>query len=131
MEYADLLSARYKEGGRGPDFYDCWGLAAECLKRQGVSIHCSETPQGLTLKSLAVKSALHSGNWRTCEPIYGSLVAFKIYPPYVSHIGIVMPDGRRFLHIGEGVSRPTVVSLNDPNWFHRIAGFYRYIGASV
>ena len=36
--YNDLLSAKYKQHGRGDGGYDCYGLVLECCKRAGTPI---------------------------------------------------------------------------------------------
>ena len=34
-QISNLMGKQYKSEGRGPDFYDCWGLVMEVSKRHG------------------------------------------------------------------------------------------------
>jgi hypothetical protein len=50
------------------------------------------------------------------------LVLFKIRPPYVSHIGVVLEDTSRFIHIMRNTS-VSIERLDRQEWKRRIAGF--------
>lgn len=39
MEYKDLVGKAYRNGGRGNDAYDCWGLVIEIYRRQGITLN--------------------------------------------------------------------------------------------
>ncbi len=55
------------------------------------------------------------------------LVGFSIIPGYETHIGTVLEDGRRFIHIRRR-HRVIISRLNDIVWKRRVRGFYRWIG---
>ena len=38
IEYQDLIGKPFKDGGRGPIFFDCWGLVKEAFKRAGYNV---------------------------------------------------------------------------------------------
>lgn len=38
IDFRDLLDKHYKLGGRGPDYYDCYGLVKEMYRRYGKEI---------------------------------------------------------------------------------------------
>jgi cell wall-associated NlpC family hydrolase len=133
MKYDDLLSIPYVQGGRDPkNGLDCWGLCIEIYRRVGRELpdfqgSVDETPD--IMESHIPKFEQLPGP----EPY--ALVAFRIYGPFVNHVGVVLPDGREersapptsFIHHFKGRS-VAVESLNHIIWKSRIAGFYRYRG---
>lgn len=121
----DLMSARYQEGARGPDAYDCFGLFAELCRRRGLAIPDHPSAHDLAQRQADIQSAA-AAEWTALDaPETGCAVAIRI-GPYVSHIGMVI-EGGRFIHanIRTGI---TVARLDDLQWRERIAGFYRYRG---
>ena len=119
----DLMSARYEEGARGPDAYDCFGLFAELCRRSGFEIPDHPSPadrEQIEEKIMAAAIA----DWQILrEPEIGCAVAIRI-GPWVSHIGMVI-EGNRFIHANEKTG-VTVARLDDVMWVKRIVGFYRY-----
>lgn len=123
FEYQDLIGRSFRFGGRGPDEYDCWGLARECLRRQGLN------PPDYPSTELGAENAeTLSGavpRWiELQEPEIGCVVAFRMSLGMASHVGIVVAPGR-FLHVLEH-TRACVERLSSPLWKRRIAGFYRW-----
>lgn len=125
MEIADLMAARYEEGGRGQEAYDCFGLFAELCRRRGLAIPEHPTARDLAQRQSDILSAI-SAEWMELDtPEVGCAVAIRI-GPYVSHVGMVI-DGGRFIHANRRTG-VTVARLDDLQWRERIAGFYRYRG---
>lgn len=119
----DLMSARYQEGGRGPDTYDCFGLFAELCRRSGLEIPDHPTPADLQQRQsdIMVEAAAQWDRLDTPEP--GCAVVLRI-GPWMSHIGMVL-EGGRFIHASKRAGI-CVARLDDAMWRARIAGFYRY-----
>lgn len=121
----DLMGARYEEGGRGPDTYDCFGLFAELCRRRGVAIPDHPTPADLHQRQSDIMIAAAT-EWIALDaPEVGCAVVLRI-GPWMSHIGMVL-EGGKFIHASKG-SGITVARLDDVQWVERIAGFYRYRG---
>lgn len=121
----DLMAARYEEGGRGPDSFDCFGLFSELCKRRGLAIPDHPTPVDLGQRQSDIRIAAAEA-WRELDaPEPGCAVLMRI-GPWVSHIGMML-DGDRFIHASK-CSGITVTRLDDVRWRERIAGFYRYRG---
>lgn len=55
-----------------------------------------------------------------------SLVTFFIVPRITSHIGMVMPDRYRFIHILEK-SSVSIDRLDRPDWGRRITGYWEHV----
>lgn len=53
------------------------------------------------------------------------IVAMAIHPRYVSHIGVVIEDCRRFIHV-MAKTRVSIERLDAMEWTPRIRGFYRW-----
>ena len=119
----DLMAARYKEGGRGPDTYDCFGLFAELCRRRGLAIPDHPTAADLHQRQSDIMIAA-AASWHALDaPEAGCAVVLRI-GPWMSHIGMVL-DGGKFIHASKH-SGITVARLDDVQWQERIAGFYRY-----
>lgn len=125
MQIADLMSARYEEGARGPDAFDCFGLFAELCRRRGQPIPDHPTPHNLEQREEEI-TAVAAAEWHPLDaPEVGCAVVLRL-GPWMSHIGMVI-EGGKFIHASSrrGV---TVQRLDAPEWQMRIAGFYRYTG---
>ena len=91
IELSDLLGKPYVLHGRGPDGYDCYGLAIEVERRLGKELPdvCS---QGSVIEGLV----------KTKEPKFGDIVMFKSRGRD-RHIGVYFEKGD-FVHCDfEGV----------------------------
>ena len=120
---ADLVvSGRFKDGGRGPVDFDCWGLASEVFKRYGVSVPDYKISCDAIMEVDAQMNAERT-SWARCEgePPIPSLVVFADRG-LCSHVGVYIGDGR-FIHAYEktGVS---ITPTNHIFWKSRVEGFY-------
>jgi len=123
MKIDDLIMARYEEGARGPEAYDCFGLFAELCRRRGMPIPDHPSPADLRLREAKIMEVAIN-EWEPLrQPEVGCAVVIRI-GPWVSHIGMVI-EGNKFIHANKSTGI-TVASLDDVLWVRRIAGFYRY-----
>lgn len=123
--YIDLLGKNFKPTGRGPDVYDCYGLAIEVCKRQGIVLPdiYSEVEAELIHLQIVENTTTTSTFNRLEKPEPFCLVTFTIHPPYVSHIGVVLADCKRFIHI-LARRKVTIERLDSPDWVRRVVGYY-------
>lgn len=122
--WCDLLGKEYLEGGRGPDAFDCWGLCLEVSRRAGRPLPAIVTPGNLQATHEAYLAAAYFCR-RLDGPQPFCVVAFMILVPFVTHMGIVLPDCRRFIHIMRKRS-VAVERLDHPIWSKRVAGYYEF-----
>lgn len=126
LQYVDLLGKEFEYGGRGPDKYDCYGLVMEVRNRVGLP-----TPdEYFSCKDPIVISsnyddAITKYFIRLTNPQPYCFVGFIIRPPYMTHIGVVLPNLYQFIHILPKV-RVAIERLDAICWKHRIVGFYEY-----
>ncbi len=126
MKIDDLFSAKFADGGRGPKEYDCFGMFEELCRRRGIVLPPEENPIGEAEKGAAIAAAIERGEWvKLDKPEPGCGVAFCVAPPFVTHIGMVLEDGK-FIHIRKGAG-VAVERLDHPLWRGCIAGFYRHV----
>lgn len=122
---SDLMSKPYQKGGRGKPGYDCFGLMAEILRRQGCAVP-DEVTAGNQVNAEAIAARIAAGQWQAVEaPAEGVVVAIRV-GPWVQHVGVCL-DGNSFIHAHKdyGIS---LARLDDMRWSSRIAGFYRWAG---
>jgi len=123
--YLDLLGKEFEYGARGPDKYDCYGLMIETRHRAGQFI--PEDYASTNLPEVMHDSIEHAKRdfpfreLPTPEPF--CLVTFRLHPKYTTHIGMVLKDCYRFIHILPRL-RVAVERLDSPCWSHRITGFW-------
>lgn len=119
---ANLVGKQFQDGGRGPDVYDCWGLAADVFRRCGTDlpdykISCDASPE------VSAQMSAERPNWQRCDVVkpVPSLIVFSDRG-LCAHCGVYIGNGR-FIHAHErnGVE---IVSVNHPFWKNRIEGFY-------
>jgi cell wall-associated NlpC family hydrolase len=118
--YLDLLGIPFERGGRGPATYDCYGLAREMFRRDGVTVPDFQSPG--TLEEIGSLIDDECKRWRRVE--YGtlkSLVTFRV-EGFGAHVGyIIAPD--RFIH----AFQPTGVTTERlTNGTFKPLGFYLY-----
>lgn len=120
--WRDLLGSGFEYGGRGPT-YDCYGLAIEVWNRMGKELpnqYQSTDDPGVIHERIDGGHKKHLK--RLDGPRAGALVLFRIVPPYVSHIG-VMVDDHRFIHIMSKRS-VTVDRIDNVYFGPKIVGYY-------
>ena len=124
MKIDDLIGARYEVGGRGPDAYDCFGLFAELCRRRGMAL--PEFSYGVTPEEQSwIISGETAREWvKLGVPEPGCAVLFRIIPPFVSHIGMVL-EGGKFIHVRRGAN-VAIERLDSIVWRSRIAGYYSH-----
>jgi cell wall-associated NlpC family hydrolase len=125
MEYIDLLAAPFAWGGRGPQTFDCYGLCMELYKRRGIILPEYQSNPDFSVIDDSVNAGIRAWMMKLDQPEPFCLVLFSIRPPFATHIGVVMEDCRRFIHIMRK-SRVSVERLADCMWYSKIVGFYRY-----
>lgn len=126
MQYFDLLGKGFEYGGYGPDYYDCKGLVFELYKRLNIKFPNYHSPKSVIDQHELFQYGLanHAVKLDSVEP--HCMVLFKIRPPYSSHIGLVLEDCSRFIHIMPK-SSVTVERLDSLLWANKIEGFYRLV----
>jgi cell wall-associated NlpC family hydrolase len=119
-----LIGKKFGYGGRGPDTFDCYGLCIEAYRLIG-----SELPETGSAVMPSVIDRLVEKNrpefTQIERPTPFCLVTFSIKRPYTSHIGIVLDDCIRFLHIEQKMTA-CIERLDSPLWQRRITGYFEY-----
>jgi cell wall-associated NlpC family hydrolase len=121
--FSDLLGKKFAYGARGPEAYDCYGLCMEIYRRLGKKLpdFGSAVMPSLIDRMVSDRRPLFQ---ELLVPEPWCLVLFKVRPPYVSHIGVVLDDKTRFIHIMRNIS-VAIERLDAPEWKRRIAGFLK------
>lgn len=127
LKYDDLLSVPWKSGGRSLEGLDCYGLVKEIYARLGMALpEIDETPAmgaANEIDRLWKDGHVDIGE-KIDRPEPYCVVVFSIRAPWVSHMGVVLPEGR-FIHVLHGRT-VQVDRLNHLYWKSRIAGYYRW-----
>lgn len=122
--YNDLIGKPFKNGGRGPEKYDCWGLAAEIFARHGIQlpdykINCDDASR--------IDGQIQSqrSQWINCQnkvPTPALVVIRYAENDLLNHVGVYIGAGR-FIHtrdkIGVNIDR-----VDGTVWKRRIEGYY-------
>jgi len=127
VELDDLIGKPFKDGGRGPEAYDCWGVVLEVFARFGI-----ELPD---YKICAFEAAKINEQIDACrnqwEPVEHPatkdaplLVVIRNDPVFCNHTGVYAGYGK-FIHI---LNKTHVIidRLDHPLWRKRIEGLYRW-----
>ncbi|MCX5810010.1 MAG: C40 family peptidase [Proteobacteria bacterium] len=107
----NMLGKPYKNGAKGPDSFDCSGLAYYVYKKSGVSLPVS------TDKLIRIGYEIQRS-----EVLPGDLVFFKIKKDL--HAGIML-NSREFIHASK--SRGVAVDDVDTNYWKKSLIGYRSI----
>jgi cell wall-associated NlpC family hydrolase len=131
LYYTDLLGAEFEYGARGPDKFDCGGLCLEIYRRLGKKLlaastpgtgDCSDGDLRIRQEVLLDSFAKNFEKIEKTEPY--CLASFIIRYPFVTHVGVVLDDCRRFIHILDA-GKVVVSRLDDKIWNRRLHSFWR------
>jgi len=125
INITDLIGKPFDLNGTGPDKYNCYNLCVEVCKRAGIIIPEKQPIENLPERSGAIEQGLSDYFVNIKKPKPYCLVTFKVKPPYVTHIGVVLEDCKTFMHVM--LKRNVVIErLDSLNWVKKIDGYYRY-----
>lgn len=119
--WGDLLGKPWKEDARGPDAYDCVGLAIEIQRRRGLTV----------LDFISSEAELHhqlaeGGFLAGCEKLdvaEPGCVALIRMGPHKFHLGTML-DRYRMLHARCETCGVVVERMLGSAWERRVMGFY-------
>ena len=123
IDLSDLIGKPFKYYGRGPRAFDCYGLIKEVLNRAGYELPDKKTFIEMRLRN----DALQKGREYVVElskPEPYCIVAFRVEGPLVGHVGVVLEDINKFIHI-QTKKRCCIEKLDHPLWRSRIEGYYK------
>lgn len=135
----DLIGKPFLLGARGPDQYDCHGLAIEVFRRFGVifpNVNIAELSVEQITSTIASELSHHTNDLRDWiqieKPMSPCLVVIRGYHKFANHLGVYIGSGK-FIHAfatvnekGEMRGQVCVNRLSDPLWRNRIAGYYKH-----
>jgi cell wall-associated NlpC family hydrolase len=124
--FEDLIGKPFETGARGPNKFDCYGLCIEVYKRLGKEVEdygFLDTEKAKEISNLFDEKRENFVKIDKPQPF--CLVALMIVRPYVSHVGVVLEDCRRFIHISYR-RNVCIEYLDSDRWKNRIDGYWRY-----
>ena len=126
-----LIGKKYKAYGRGPEYYDCWGLAIEAVKiLTGVEIpdYKLDPEDQESNNAFLLKIATIDGTWqevKTKDIKPGLLVALELYRPgALTHAGVTTGNGL-FIHC---IEKKGVTIEPLKKYQKLIGGYYEFKG---
>jgi cell wall-associated NlpC family hydrolase len=124
----DLLGKPFQDGGRGPDSYDCWGLAVEVFRRYGMTlpdyqIGCHDTAAIFDRYNAEKQHRF----WKEVTadpavPAVPALIFMRFAAPVGNHVGVYIGQGR-FIH-ARAKTRSCIERVDSPQWQKAIIGYY-------
>ena len=123
-----LIGVPFVDGGRDPEIgLDCWGTVMQAYKLlNGINVTDFKIPAFQEeLINKAIKENESGNDWYAIEgPERGCVVAFKLHPIFVCHVGVCIDD-KRFIHAREKTGI-VIEHLDHPIWRKRIHGYYKW-----
>jgi len=100
MKYDDLIGKPFKFGARGPEYYDCFGLAKEIFRRHGIDWDWDIEADELTEPvRLAISNAFTEGPWVPVDDIALGDVALMGTNSKWRHVAPVVTEEGDMLHL--------------------------------
>lgn len=127
IEYEDLIGIPFVDGGRNESGLDCWGLAKEMYRRQGINVKDYQI-SAMDTANIADELKKNEPDWRKLkEEKTGCLVVMRLAgSEWANHVGIMLEYGK-FIH----AYRDTGVCIDRlQRWKSHIVGFYEPRAAS-
>lgn len=120
-DVTEYIGVPFKYGGRGPDFYDCYGLVMTLLEEDGKQVPDYRSPSEAPEIIAMFESAIPTWN-QLPHPLVGSVLVFRVMGNL--HCGYYI-GADRFVHAWEGSNGVCVERLSL--WYRRLVGAYEYI----
>ena len=120
--YSELLSKPFEKNGRGPETFDCVGLAIEIQRRIGRELPAYLSDEAELHRQLAAGGPLSESRRLDC-PEPGAIALIRMVGDE-HHIGTML-DAYRILHTTSQTGGPVIERILTPIWTRRILGFYR------
>lgn len=124
LDYIDLLGSKFQYGAKGNGYYDCYNLCKEVYRRIGAKLPEFYSPTERDLIDAIIKNEMEDIVEKVDKPEKFAFVGFTLDGKHLTHMGVIIDDEGRFIHILEksGVS---VERLSDDIWKKKIVGFFR------
>jgi cell wall-associated NlpC family hydrolase len=126
FDIAGLVGAPFRYGARGPAEFDCYGLVMHLHALQGQRLPDYRSPSEQPRIAALMATQLHL--WEEVPAQPGAVVALRLTGELVSHCGLVLADGQKFVHAWEACGGVTIERLAVWQRAHRVAGFYQFRG---
>jgi cell wall-associated NlpC family hydrolase len=120
--YSNLPGLPYRDGGRGPTFFDCLGLAIELQRLQGRMVLDYSSTLEEYERQLGPARGVLGPAVRLESPEPGCVVLLRM-PEGRPHLGTML-DRYRMLHTTEQTRAAVIESLTGPLWSRRVLGYY-------
>lgn len=121
---SDLLGRSFLYGGRGPLAFDCYGLVMEIYKRRGIALpDFGSSPSTAWQHRMILEGRKLFTELSKPEPF--CIVTFSIRPGFTTHVGVVLEDGVRFMHI-MAKTEVTIERLDSLTWKRKITGYFKW-----
>lgn len=128
IELNDLIGKPFGDRGRGPDYYDCYGLVMEVYRRFGKRIpdYSISAEACAEITNEVQKAKKETDLWEKLDDLkVPCIVLLRAHVFFTQHFGVVI-SRNQFMHImNYGVC---VDRLDSSLWRRKIEGFYEYIG---
>ena len=105
-----LVGARYRHGGSGPDAFDCSGL-----------VHYVHTELGIPVPRTAAEQMVAASPVERAALRPGDLVFFRDPGPRITHVGVYTGDGV-FVHAPKTGRNVSYASIHDEYYRENFAG---------
>jgi cell wall-associated NlpC family hydrolase len=119
VNVTEYVGLPYREGARGPDAWDCWGLVRHVLAAE---FHVELPAYDYGPTALERQQLIRSlrPQFREVEPVPGAIALCSVAGR--PHVGVCV-DGEHILHAREGTG--SVLERIDSRWMRNaVRGFY-------
>jgi len=120
--YSDLLGKPFAPSARGPESFDCVGIALEIAKRLGKQLPAFVSSEAELHAQLGAGNASLADLPQIARPVPGCIVLLRISPS--EHHVAFMIDEYRMIHTMKGINC-SIERINSSLWQRRVIGFYR------
>jgi hypothetical protein len=126
--YADLIGKPFVAGARGPDAYDCLGLAILLQRRQGRPVPEYSSSLREFHRNYDEALGIFGPCRRVSKPEVGCVVLLRGMEPGSVHVG-TLSTPYKLLHASESAGSVVNERLIGSRWEHRVLGYYVIGGA--
>lgn len=130
ISFSDLIGKPYREGGRGPDYFDCWGLCMEVARRAGQKLPDLDVVISDDARGILVEEQKKGNFIKIDKPVPFCIILFRIPDDnnYIKwHSATILQDCKSFINI-TGKTMVSIVKLDHPFWSMFVEGLYIYEG---
>ena len=126
IDLNEFIGKPFKADGRGPDAFDCYGLAQAIAAARGFRLPDQKTPEAVAFRIALFERVVTPFTVRINVPEPWALVTFDL-GRHGLHIGTLTDEPGRMIHTSQTTGAVVIQRMNRTFYDRTLLGIYRCV----